>query len=192
MRLRSVSQPFDDPDYIFELKHDGWRALAYVEDGACKLVSRNLKGLRFDLLQKALGGLPVRNAILDGELVVLDQNGVSRFNSLLTTKGRDAAVFYAFDLVWMDGEDLRKKPLIERKARLKELVRGAQRILYAQHVEGCGKNFFEEICQRDLEGAVGKKRNSVYREDRPDWIKVKNKIYSQGEGRHELLTKRKR
>jgi len=89
---------------------------------------------------------------------------------------------------------LRRTPLIKRKARLCELVRrsACPRLLYAQHVEGAGKEFFNEICRCDLEGIVAKRKMGVYREDRSDWIKVKNKTYSQAEGRHELLMRRGR
>lgn len=73
----------DHPDYIFELKHDGFRAVAYIEDGECKIVSRNMKTLRFQSLSKDLAKLRVRSAIIDGEIVCLDTNGVSQFNSLL-------------------------------------------------------------------------------------------------------------
>jgi bifunctional non-homologous end joining protein LigD len=123
---------------------------------------------------------------------VLDRNGVSRFNPLLIEKGRDVAVFYAFDLIWYNGDDLRHIPLIERKTRLSELVRegGCSRLLYAQHIEGVGKQFFNEICELDLEGVVAKRKMGLYREDRPDWVKIKNRGYTQAEGRHELLTKR--
>jgi hypothetical protein len=75
------------------LKHDGFRALAYIDAGECRLVSRNLKSLRFESLTLALGKLPVKNAIIDGEIVCLDGKGVSQFNALLTPKGRDAAAF---------------------------------------------------------------------------------------------------
>ena len=95
------------------------------------------QALRFESLRAALGNLPVRNAIIDGEIVCLDEKGVSQFNALLTTKGRDAAGFYAFDLIWLNGGDLRRKPLMERKARLCKLIRKSRcpRLLYAQHVE---------------------------------------------------------
>jgi ATP-dependent DNA ligase len=128
-------------------------------------------------------------AILDGEIVVLNAKGVSQFNGLMTIKGRDAAVFYAFDLVWLNGADLRGLPLLERKARLCKLVSGSHcpRLLYAQHIDGAGKQFFNEICHRDLEGVVGKRKNGLYREDRPDWLKIKNRSYSQTEGRQELM-----
>jgi bifunctional non-homologous end joining protein LigD len=192
MRIRLVKEPFDHPDYIFELKHDGFRALAYIDNAECRLISRNLNNLRFDALRKALANLTVNNSILDGEIVSLDGRGVSQFNALLTARGRGTAVFYAFDLMWLNGVDLRGTPLVKRKARLSELVSrsGCSRLLDAQHIEGEGKRLFDEICARDLEGIVGKRKNGLYREDRPDWVKVKNPSYTQAEGRHELLTRR--
>jgi bifunctional non-homologous end joining protein LigD len=134
----------------------------------------------------------VPNAILDGEIIVLDNKGVSQFNALLTGEGRDMTLFYVFDLVWLNGNDFRRTPLVERKAMLSEFVRRSRcpRLLYAQHIDGTGKQFFREICARDLESVVGKRKNGLYRADRPDWIKIKNRTYSQAHGRHELLNQR--
>jgi bifunctional non-homologous end joining protein LigD len=191
MRVKCVPEPFDAEDYVFELKVDGFRALVYLENGECRLVLRNLKSLRFEPLKEVLAKLPVKNAIFDGEIICLDSRGVSQFNALLGRKVEP--VLYAFDLLWLDGEDLRKLPLIERKERLRRLVqpRGIGRILYAQHVEGRGKEFFKVICQRDLEGIVAKRKLSIYNDDRIGWLKIKNPKYSQAAGRHELLTRRK-
>ena len=191
MRLRRVPAAFDDPDYLFELKHDGFRAIVYVENGECRIVSRNLKNLRFDSLKKALAELPVRNAILDGEIVCIDANGVSRFNQLLSRKAEP--VLYAFDLLWLNGEDLRPLPLVVRKDRLRQLLRRSAngRILYAQHIDGAGKQFFQEVCARDLEGIVAKRKHGTYRDDGTGWLKIKNRNYSLAEGRHELLTRGK-
>ena len=188
MRLRQVREPFDHPDYIFELKHDGFRAVVYLQAGECKIISRNQRSLGFESLKKALAKLPVETAILDGEIVCLDGKGVSQFNQLLSWKGEPA--FYAFDLLWLDGEDLRQMPLIERKKRLARLVQAAKcsRLLYAQHIEQHGKGFFAEICARDLEGIVAKRKLGIYKDDAPGW-KLKNPTYSQAEGRHELLTR---
>ena len=193
MRLRQVKEPFNDPDYIFELKQDGFRATAYIEEGECRLVSRNLKSMPFKSLCASLAAVTVPNAILDGEIIVLDNKGVSQFNALLTGRGRDMALFYAFDLLWLNGNDFRRTSLVERKAQLYEFVRRSRcpRLLYAQHVDGTGKQFFREICVRDLEGVVGKHKNGLYGDDRLDWVKIKNRSYSQAEGRHELLTRRK-
>jgi bifunctional non-homologous end joining protein LigD len=149
MRLRLIKEPFDDPDYIFELKHDGFRALAYIDTGDCRLVSRNLKSLPFKALRASLATMSgTDNVILDGEVIVLNRNGISQFNSLLSRKNEDAAVFYAFDLLWLNGTDLRQRPLVERKQQLRTLVSRSkcERLLYAQHIDGAGKQFFAEIC----------------------------------------------
>ena len=122
---------------------------------------------------------------------VRDAQGVSQFYQLLSRKAEP--VFYAFDLLWLNGEDLRNKALSDRKKRLARLIRSADypRILYAQHIEQYGKRFFEEICSRDLEGIVAKRRLSIYKDDGQSWLKIKNRAYSQAEGRHELLTRKK-
>jgi bifunctional non-homologous end joining protein LigD len=191
MRLRLVKEPFDYPDYIFELKMDGFRAMIYIRGGECKLISRNLKNLRFQSLKSALTRLPVQSAILDGEIVCLDKNGVSQFYQLLSGKGEP--IFYAFDLLWLDGEDLRNQPLIERKKRFSRLAKssGCKQLLYAQHIEREGKRFFAEICSRDLEGIVAKRKMGVYKDDGTGWLKIKNPSYSQAEGRQELFERGK-
>jgi bifunctional non-homologous end joining protein LigD len=191
MSLRLVREAFDDPAFLFELKHDGFRAVCYIDNGECRLVSRNLRNLRFESLQKTLARLPVQDAILDGEIICLDQNGVSQFNGMLERSKEP--VFYAFDLLWIDGTELKDIPLIERKNRLSEFVQSSEcnRLLYAQHIEEYGRHFVKEICERDLEGIVAKRRMSVYKAGGNGWLKIKNKAYSQAEGRHELLTKRK-
>jgi len=189
MRLRLVREPFDHPDLIFELKHDGFRAIAYLQNGESKLVSRNQRNLGFEALKRSLAKLPVQNAIIDGEIICLDAKGVSQFNQLLSRKGEP--VLYAFDPLWLDGEDLRQRPLIERKKRLARLVQAAKcpRLLYAQHIEQRGKSLFAEICARDLEGIVAKRKVGIYKDDATGWLKVKNRTYSQAEGRHELLAR---
>jgi bifunctional non-homologous end joining protein LigD len=192
MRLTRVSKPFDHPDYIFELKHDGFRALAYIDAGECKLISRNLNRFKlFESLKRSLDKFPVQNAILDGEIVCLDSHGVSQFNVLFSRRGKP--VFYAFDLLWLDDQDLRSLPLIERKQRLHELIKRSrfERIIYAQHIETQGVTFFEEICQRDLEGIVAKRRRSIYKNNGTGWLKIKNPKYSQAEGRQDLFERRR-
>jgi bifunctional non-homologous end joining protein LigD len=130
-------------------------------------------------------------AVPELRIVCIDRDGVSRFYHLLDHKHEP--VLYAFDLLWHDGVDLRQQPLWERKQRLEQLVRkSGLRIVYAQHVEKDGKDLFREICARDLEGVVAKRKWSVYRDDGTGWLKIKNRTYSQAEGRHELLTRIKR
>jgi len=117
-KLARSLEPFDDPAWLFELKHDGFRSLAYLEDGRCRLISRHRNVYKsFETLRDALAGLKAKDASLDGEIVALDSNGVSQFKELLYRRGR--AVFFAFDLVWLDGEDLRKRlryPISGRKS----------------------------------------------------------------------------
>jgi bifunctional non-homologous end joining protein LigD len=97
-------------------------------------------------------------------------------------------VFFAFDLVWLNGVDLRQTPLVERKKKLKKLIdrSDCSEILYAQHIERNGRLLFEEVCERNLEGMVAKRRMGVYAEH--GWLKIKNAKYTQAEGRHDMFT----
>jgi bifunctional non-homologous end joining protein LigD len=172
-----------------ELKHDGFRAIAYIEDGESGLVSRNLRDFNF-LLSNSFAQLPVKNAILDGEVVCLENNGVSRFNQLIAR--RHEPIFYVFDLLWLKNEDLRPLPLVERKKRLEKLVKKSRcrELLYAYHIGNDGILLFETICVRDLEGIVAKRKNGIYRNGAQGWLKIKNPNYSQAEGRQDLLKRR--
>ena len=120
MQLVQRAEPFDDPSSIFEVKFDGFRALAYVEQGKCRLVSRkdNTYQSFTDLCAWIGQHLKAKDAILDGEVVCLDEAGRSVFNDLFYRKGE--VYFYAFDLLWLNGKDLRDQPLLKRKARLKK------------------------------------------------------------------------
>src|SRR6266568_2908256 len=115
MRLSRRSEPFDSNDYIFELKFDGFRSLAYIEKGQCDLVSRNGNTFRNfkDLAQSIGENLNVENAVIDGEIARVDDSGRSVFNDLLFR--RRECLFFAFDLLFLNGEDLRGLPLIDRK-----------------------------------------------------------------------------
>ena len=119
----------------------------------------------------------------------MDQYGRSVFNDLLFR--RRECVFFAFDLLFLDGDDLRNVPLVERKARLKKLLRRKRsRVLYVDHVEFRGQKFFQKVCELDLEGnrceAEGLVLSSTEKPLR-DWIKIKNPQYCQAEGRYELF-----
>jgi len=191
IRLSRRSEPFDSAHHIFELKIDGFRALAHLKDGQGELVSRNGNVFRgFAELASWLGQhLQVESAVLDGEIACVDPEGRPVFRDLLFRKGE--CVFFAFDLLFLNGEDLRPLPLIERKARLKKLLRRKRRrILYLDHIEADGRLLFEEVVRRDLEGIVCKRKDSPYKvteRPSPHWIKVKNPSYSQYEGREELF-----
>jgi ATP-dependent DNA ligase len=191
-RLTLVRQPFDHPDFLFELKHDGFRALAHIWDGKCELVSRRRNSYnRFTDLRSNLARLRVKNAVIDGELVCLDEKGRSVFNELLHRKG--SPIFYAFDLLYLNGEDLRQRPLIERKAKLLAIIERSNvpDVICGKYVEGRGVDLFAEICRRNLEGVVAKKKTGTYSVV-SGWLKIKNPNYTQSEGRHELFEAFKR
>jgi bifunctional non-homologous end joining protein LigD len=189
--LKRLREPFDHPDWLFELKHDGFRAVAYISDAKCQLVSRQDNVFRsFEPLCDALSKLRVKDAILDGEIICLDGEGVSVFNQLMFRRG--VQYFYAFDLLWLNGQDLRTLRLLERKERLKKLIlrTGDPSLLYADHVDGYGIDFFRMVCEKNLEGIVGKHRASPYSSS-AKWIKVKNPASTQSERRRELFEKSK-
>jgi bifunctional non-homologous end joining protein LigD len=185
-KLSLRKEAFDSDDWLFELKHDGFRCLAYVADGECKLVSRNRNVFKtFKPLEAALAKtLKVKNAILDGELICMDSEGRSVFNTLIRRNG--TPVFYAFDLLLLNNVDLRPLPLDERKRQLRKLIRrGAVHLLYATHVEGRGKDLYHAVCEQNLEGIVAKRTLGTYR--KAGWLKIKKPHYTQGQGRKELF-----
>jgi bifunctional non-homologous end joining protein LigD len=162
MPLARFDTPFEHPDWIFEPKLDGFRAVAYVEDGACRLVSRNRNAFKtFETLAQAIGQqLAGRSVILDGEIVRPGPDGRPMFYELM--RRREPFCFYAFDLLWLDGRELRDRPLLERKRLLRKLIpRRAQSVLYVEHVES-GSDLFRVICERDMEGIVAKQANARY------------------------------
>ena len=188
MQLSLIAAPFDDADWIFEIKHDGFRALAYISGGSCALVShKNNQYKSFPALRESLAQLKT-SAILDGEIVCLDAEGKSQFMPLMRRKGH--ATFYAFDLLWLGKKDLRGLPLTKRKQRLQKLLAKAKLpgVVYANHIGGHGIALYQEACQRDLEGIVCKHRDSVYAAKRR-WLKVKNPSYTQAIGRKEMFEK---
>jgi bifunctional non-homologous end joining protein LigD len=187
--LVRAPDPFDHPDFLFELKQDGFRALAYIEGEHCELVSRRGNVYKtFPRLCAALAQLG-RYAVLDGELVCLDATGKPQFYELLRRRGEP--VFCAFDVLGLDGEDLRARPTIERKLILEDLVRYRPSILYAGHVESRGLDLFRLVCELDL-GIVAKHRLAPYGSEQMPWIKVLNPAYSQREGRMALFEKASR
>lgn len=172
-----VSDPFDDPDWLFEIKWDGYRALCTIEDDSFSLVSRNGLDMlqRFpelDELANAFASLPV---VVDGEIVSLDAEGRSAFQRLQESQKKPAGLTYAaFDLLYADGTDLRSKPLEERKALLERLIRNDDLVLYSKHIVGKGTALYDVATKQRLEGIIGKRRGSTYQERRSrDWVKIK-------------------
>ena len=171
-------------DWLHELKFDGYRLLARVEGGSVKLLTRS--GLdwtaKMPSIARAFAKLELDKALLDGEVVALDAQGVSDFQALQNslTAGREGdLVYYAFDLLHLNGEDLRTRPLSDRKSALTSLLErapvSARRTLrLSEHVVGGGPEFFRKACELGVEGIVSKRADAPYRSGRGrDWLKVK-------------------
>jgi bifunctional non-homologous end joining protein LigD len=191
MPLARLYAPFEHPDWIFEPKLDGFRAVAYVEDGICRLVSRNRNTFKtFDSLSQTIAvDLSGRTAILDGEIVRPGPDGRPLFYALMRRRG--PFCYYAFDLLWLDGSDLRDQPLLERKALLRSLLQHpARAVLYVEHVTN-GTDLFRVICERDMEGIVAKQASARYTPEATTWVKIKNREYSQAVGREDFFGRRK-
>ncbi len=173
-----VSEPFDNEDWLFEIKWDGYRAICSIDEaGKLSLKSRNALDLlaRFPQmagLADAFSSIPI---VVDGEICSLDSHGRSIFQGLQeAAKTRAPLVYVVFDLIYADGRDLRASPLEERKSILQSLIRDTDLALYSKHIAGKGIAFFEQIRKRGLEGMVAKRRDSPYEERRTrDWLKIK-------------------
>jgi bifunctional non-homologous end joining protein LigD len=183
---RLVRDPFNRPGWIYEIKWDGFRTLAEVSPAAVRLTSRNQNSFnkRFDEIVKALGRLK-HEVVLDGEIVALDEDGHSRFEWLLSRNGqrKGRLVYYVFDLLFLDGEDLRALPLHRRKALLKRILKKVPGVLYVDHIEEHGKEFFRLASERGLEGIVAKDKRSPYVGGRTTdyWLKIKNPAFQRKE-----------
>jgi bifunctional non-homologous end joining protein LigD len=190
MALFERPDSFSHPDWIFEIKHDGFRGLAYIEDERARLLSR--RGNAYKSFSELCGWiarhLQVENAVLDGEIVCLDSDGRSQLNELLYRRGDP--YFYAFDILWLNGRDLRDQPLLKRKEILREIVPAApSRVLYNDHIQEHGGQLFDFACQHDLEGIVAKWKHGSYlpNSNATTWMKINNPAYSQMENRHEHI-----
>ena len=175
-----VDEPFDSKDWIFETKWDGYRAFA-VKGKQVKLVSRAKKSFnaRFPPIVRAVQALP-GTFVLDGEIVVLDAKGRPHFQLLQNyQKTKEGALCYCvFDLLMLNGKDLRKRPLLERKDLLQKLLRSAPRtIRYSKHTRAKGVALFRAAARQGLEGIVAKKASSAYQSRRSlDWQKIKTSL----------------
>jgi len=168
-------------DWLYELKYDGYRILAFVEGNSVRLVTRNSNDYtdRFGAICPSLLDLAAGRAmVLDGEMTVADESGKSDFQALqsyMKNPGSHALSYIIFDILALEGEDLRTKPLTERKAILQSLMQDAPKSLhYSRHVEGNGGECFKAACELGMEGIIGKKMGSIYSGTRNgDWIKLK-------------------
>ena len=172
-----INAPFDDPAWVFETKWDGFRMIASIERGRVTLYSRNGLNVsdRYAPVAAALGKLK-RDAVLDGELAALDRQGVSRFQLLQNALRSEARLLYCFfDLMFLDGEDLRRLPLVERKEQLRGLLPDDPLLAFSEHWPEHGIRLFKEAERRGLEGVMAKRAKSPYRSGQrsADWLKIK-------------------
>ncbi len=177
-----VEAPPEGDEWVHEIKYDGYRVLAAVGDGEVRIYTR--RGLdwtdKFKPLVRPLLDLPMSSALIDGEVAVADKDGRTDFGALQDRiaegKGRGIG-YYMFDLLFLDGEDLRKQPLLERKAKLAALLADQPRtgpLFYSDHVVGSGAAMLQHVCEINLEGIVSKRADSPYRSDRTKaWLKSK-------------------
>jgi bifunctional non-homologous end joining protein LigD len=172
----------DGPEWLHEIKFDGYRIEARLQRGKVQLLTRKQLDWtrRFERIAKAVAGLPAETALLDGELVVENENGISSFSLLQTDlkDGReDRFVYQIFDLLYLDGRDFTNEPLTVRKAALQRLLRGQSRngtVRYTEHFEERGSVIFKHACDMNLEGIISKLRDAPYRSGRSEnFIKVK-------------------
>jgi bifunctional non-homologous end joining protein LigD len=186
MAAMLVAEPWDDPDWIWEVKWDGFRVEAVVDEGRVALWTRGRQDARryFGDFLTPPTWLAARQAIVDGEVIALDDQGEPDF-ALLQERIRDrrsvtadgSLIYEIFDLLHLDGQSLLDRPLEERKAALAPIVRADPRVRLSEHVVGDGIVFFEEARRRGLEGVMAKDRRSRYEPGRrsDSWRKVKNR-----------------
>jgi bifunctional non-homologous end joining protein LigD len=176
-----VSDPPRGEEWIHELKFDGYRVLCELKDGEVRIITRNGKDWtdRFGPIVEAISALPAREALLDGEAAVLLPNGTTSFQALQNALGggNENLVYFAFDLLHLDGYDLRPVPLLRRKEALGALLEGQPpegTLRFSDHVLGAGEDFYRQACGFALEGMISKRADQPYQSGRgKDWVKVK-------------------
>lgn len=178
MLAKVADEPFDKKGWVFEIKWDGYRALAEIENGKVKLYSRNHipYNQKFSKIADELKKLP-KSAVLDGEIVVLDSKGKPSFQLLQDyPQSKGDLVYYVFDILYLDGKNLTKLPLIQRKEILKGYLKTNSSIRYGDYVEENGKAFFKVAVKEHLEGVMAKNRESQYLigQRSHNWLKIKN------------------
>ena len=166
----TADQPPSGPEWIHEIKHDGYRLMARRDSAGIHLITRrgNDWSDRFPLVVEAVNHLKVRSCLIDGEVVCCDERGLATFQLLRHRRNEPQAFLYAFDLLELDGQDLRREPLEVRKATLASILRQARHgVRLNQHLEHeCGLTVFQHACKMELEGIVSKRLGSRYRSGR--------------------------
>jgi bifunctional non-homologous end joining protein LigD len=176
-----AKKPPAGPGWIHEIKHDGHRCAVTICAGQIVLLSRNHHDVtaRFPVVQSAFARLCANDVIIDGEIACQDENGVARLDRLheaIETGNHGRLAYLAFDLLFLDGVDLRPQPLLARKERLRDLLApfAGSQVIYSDHLEGDPTPLFERICALGGEGIVSKAAEAPYRGGRdPSWVNVK-------------------
>lgn len=187
--LAKTGEPFDNENYFFEPKWDGLRAILFLQNEKIELQNRNLRDATssYPELQRVAGRIRARRAILDGEIVVLREDGLPDFGRLQPRFGVEdrklidvlskttPVTYVAFDLLHVDGRDIISRHLEERKRQLKTILTEGNYLLYGEHIEAEGIRFYNEAVNRGLEGVIAKERRSQYVPGlRTDyWVKIK-------------------
>jgi bifunctional non-homologous end joining protein LigD len=175
---RKAKVPPSGPDWLHEIKHDGFRILARKDGDQVKLITRNGYDFasRYALIVDAIASLPVETCIIDGEAIVVDQTGLAIFDLLRYRRHDHAATLCAFDIIELDGADLRRSPIEERKQHLAWTLRKRhQGIAVNATYDGDGEVIYQHACTLGCEGIVSKRLGSAYRAGRTDqWLKMKN------------------
>jgi bifunctional non-homologous end joining protein LigD len=165
-------------DWVHEIKHDGYRMIVRRDGAAVRLYSRNANDwtVRLAAIATAAKSVDAKSFTIDGEAVVLGPDGLSRFEELSRREAARTAILYAFDLIELDGEDLRHRPFLDRKAVLARLLGGIKAgILLNRHIAEDGPTVFAHACQLGAEGIVSKRVDGTYRSGPIRvWIKVRN------------------
>ena len=175
---RPAEKPPSGPEWIHEIKHDGFRLIVHREASDVRLITRNGRDFsdRFPSIRLAAAALTVQSCIIDGEVIACDDNGFAIFELIRTHRTVAWAVHCAFDLLELNGEDLRQQPIEVRKQILAKLLHGSHRnIVFNLHFDGDGAIIYKHACGLGCEGIVSKRLGSPYQAGRSAyWLKIKN------------------
>jgi bifunctional non-homologous end joining protein LigD len=184
MMAESAKAPFDSPDWIFEIKLDGYRAITVFDSaGKPHLWSRNGLALeaKFPAIATAVSKLKLRSTILDGEVVAVDEDGIPRFQLLQRFQKQPTAptLYYVFDVLWYNGEDLTGTTFMDRRSFLERALKPREGVQLGSYVEGEGKALFNLMKEKGMEGIIAKRKDSIYRPGKrtSDWLKIKARLH---------------
>jgi bifunctional non-homologous end joining protein LigD len=183
MMAESAKAPFDSPDWIFEIKFDGYRAITVFDSaGKPHLWSRNGLPLeaKFPAVAIAVSKLKLRSTIFDGQVAAVDENGIPRFQLLQRFQKQPTAptLYYVFDVLWYKGDDLTGKAIMDRRIGLERVLKAAAGVQLGSYVEADGKALFQLTKEKGMEGIIAKRKNSIYRPGKrtSDWLKIKARL----------------